>query len=110
MIARDAWRIRALLPVTAFLWPSACLASDPAYAAYLATECVTCHQMNGKPTNAIPSIAALSEIEFVTAMSAYQTGQRPNEVMRTVAARLTQEDLAELATYFANMQDKATPR
>ncbi|MDB5597347.1 MAG: hypothetical protein JWM36_4308 [Hyphomicrobiales bacterium] len=110
MIARNAWRIRALLPVTALLWPSMCLASDPAYAAYLATECVTCHKMNGKPTNAIPSIAALSEGEFVGAMRAYQTGQRPNEVMRTVAARLTPENLAQLATYFANMQGKAIPR
>jgi cytochrome c len=106
MTARDARRIRALLPVfglTAFLWPVVCLASDPAYAAYLATECITCHQMNGRPTAAIPSIVALPESEFVASMRAYQTGERSNEVMRTVVARLTPEDLEELASYFASM-------
>jgi cytochrome c553 len=37
----------------------------------------------------------------VEALEAYKTGKRDNPVMRNIATRLSQDDMAALAAYFA---------
>jgi cytochrome c553 len=68
---------------------------------YLSAECVTCHQLSGGVTGGIPAIVGLPEKTFVEALNAYKTGERDNPVMRNIAARLSQDDMAALAAYFA---------
>ena len=72
---------------------------DPAYGAYLASECVTCHQASGADEG-IPSITGWPERDFVVAMHAYKNRHRPHPVMRMIAGNLSDEEIAALAAYF----------
>jgi cytochrome c553 len=75
--------------------------ADIALGEYLSNECVTCHQLSGHGTGGIPPITGLAENHFAEAMQSYKSGERDNEVMRNIAGRLTPEDIAALAAYFA---------
>ena len=76
-------------------------AADLAYGEYLSAECVTCHQLSGEAKGSIPPIVGLPEDLFIDALTAYKTGKRENDVMRNIAARLTDEDMEALAAFFA---------
>lgn len=75
---------------------------DPDYGEYLAGECASCHQAGG--TDGIPSIYGWPTRDFVTAMHAYKGEHRQNPVMRMVAARLSNEEIAALAAYFEGVR------
>ncbi len=76
------------------------LEGDPEYGEYLSGECVTCHQLDGTDEG-IPSITGWHAEDFVIALHAYKTKSRPNQIMQTIAARLSEEEIAGLAAYFA---------
>lgn len=72
---------------------------DPEYGAYLSSECVTCHQIDGGDKG-IPSITFWPEEDFVVAMHAYRSKIRPHPVMQMITSRLSDEEIAALAAYF----------
>lgn len=76
---------------------------DPEYGEYLASECKTCHQIDGND-DGIPSITQWPEADFVVAMHTYKRKLRPHPVMQMMAARLSDEEIAALAAYFANLE------
>ena len=73
---------------------------DRAYGQFLSSECKTCHLAQGG-NEGIPSIIAWPEEDFVLAMHAYKRGLRPNQTMQMMAQRLSDEEIAALAAYFA---------
>ncbi|NNK79423.1 MAG: c-type cytochrome [Litoreibacter sp.] len=73
---------------------------DPEYGEYLSNECTTCHQTDGADEG-IPSITLWPEEDFVVAMHAYKRKLRPHPVMQMMAGRLSDEEIAALAAYFA---------
>lgn len=75
------------------------LPADPAYGAYLAGECVTCHRATGGAE--IPTIAGRPAGELVRALLEYRTGLRDNEVMKLMTSRLDDEEIAALAAHFS---------
>ncbi|MCC5971477.1 MAG: c-type cytochrome [Pararhodobacter sp.] len=80
------------------------LEGDREWGEYLASECTTCHRRDGA-AQGIPSITHWPEERFVVAMHAYREGLRPHQVMQSVARRLTDEDIAALAAYFATIDE-----
>jgi cytochrome c len=80
------------------------LVGDPEYGEYLSGECTTCHQAAGGDSG-IPSIVLWPEDDFVVAMHAYKNKQRVHPVMQMVAGRLSDEEIAALAAYFANLEE-----
>lgn len=74
---------------------------DPAFGEYLSSECVTCHQLSGAATAGVPAITGMPPEAFIAALMAYKTGIRDNQVMRSIASRLSEEEMAALAAYFA---------
>ncbi|MES2969071.1 MAG: c-type cytochrome [Pseudomonadota bacterium] len=75
---------------------------DPAYGAYLSSECTTCHQTDGTDQG-IPSITRWPEVDFIAAMHAYKRKLRPHPVMQMMAGRLSNDEIAALAAYFATL-------
>ena len=73
---------------------------DADYGAYLSSECITCHQIDGGD-DGIPSIVYWPEDDFVIALHAYKQKLRPHPVMQMIAGRLGDEEIAALAAYFA---------
>ncbi|MCI4664026.1 MAG: c-type cytochrome [Neomegalonema sp.] len=73
---------------------------DPEYGEYLSSECVSCH-LPGKDDKGIPSIAGWGEKDFVAVMHAFKIKKRESPVMQMIAGRLSDEEIASLAAYFA---------
>ncbi|WP_425099701.1 c-type cytochrome [Tropicibacter sp. S64] len=79
------------------------LVGDRDYGEYLASECLTCHKRDGADAG-IPSIVYWPEEDFVVAMHAYKRQMRPHPVMQMMAGRLSDEEIAALAAYFATIE------
>lgn len=75
---------------------------DRDYGQYLSAECATCHQRDGSDRG-IPSITHWPVEDFVAAMHAYKVKLRPHPVMQMMAGRLSNEEIAALAAYFATI-------
>ncbi|PRY74951.1 cytochrome c2 [Marivita geojedonensis] len=79
------------------------IVGDTDYGEYLASECKTCHQQDGSDQG-IPSIIQWPTEDFVVAMHAYKRQIRPHPVMQMMASRLSDEEIAALAAYFAQLE------
>lgn len=80
------------------------LVGDVEYGEYLSSECTTCHQASGGDSG-IPSIINWPEDAFVIAMHGYKNKTRENPVMQLVAGRLSNDEIAALAAYFAAVEE-----
>ena len=76
---------------------------DPEYGAYLSSECATCHRSDGTD-DGIPAITQWPVEDFVVAMHAYKSKLRPHPVMQMMASRLSNDEIAALAAYFATLE------
>jgi cytochrome c553 len=101
------WAVSALTAVVLIAAPGpASAAGDRALGEYLASECVTCHQLSGKQQPGIPAIVGKPAVQLVEAMNAYRSKQRPNEVMQTIAGKFSNEEIAALAAYFSSLKPR----
>lgn len=80
------------------------LQGDPEYGEYLSAECTTCHLRDGG-AEGIPSITHWPTEDFVAAMHAYKVKLRPHPVMQMMAGRLSNEEIAALAAYYATIEN-----
>ena len=68
----------------------------------LAATCANCHGSNGRPASAVvPALAGMREQDMLTSMKAFRDGSRPATVMHQLAKGYTDEQLAQLASFFA---------
>jgi cytochrome c len=79
------------------------IVGDPEYGEYLASECMTCHQVSGDD-DGIPGINGWPTEDFVVAMHAYKQKLRPHPVMQMMAGRLSDEEIAAIAAYFKDLE------
>lgn len=72
--------------------------------------CLSCHTATGKSTSPIyPNIGGQSETYFKNAVNAYKNGGRSGgtaAIMSAFANQLTDNDIDELATYFAKQNNE----
>jgi cytochrome c len=78
-------------------------AADMELGRYLANDCMACHRPT-TGTGPIPNIFGMAETRFIEAIKAYRDKTRPNQVMQNAVSRLTDEEVASLALYFAKTQ------
>ncbi|WP_020175449.1 c-type cytochrome [Methyloferula stellata] len=72
--------------------------------------CITCHGRDGVSKLAeAPNLAGQVQIYLTSALQAYRTGGRKNEMMNTVAEKLTDSDIADLATYYSSIAVSVAP-
>lgn len=83
--------------------PASRTKGDAAFGEYLSSLCVTCHLPSGQAVGGIPPIVAWPEDQFVAVINSYRWKERDNEVMQTVTAQLSDEEIAALAAYFGGL-------
>lgn len=77
--------------------------------------CLGCHNISGYKT-AFPAVYSVPKIDgqhaayIVSALKAYKSGERKHPSMRAVAASLSDEDMADLAAFYANEPAKSASR
>ena len=91
------------------LCAGAAQARDPVAGQKLAGMCAACHGQNGLSTlpNA-PHLAGQPAIYVVEQLKNYRNGSRKNEVMAVIAKPLTDEQIDDLAAWYASIQITAT--
>ncbi len=97
---------QTLLLIAALASPLAAQAGDAAKAISLAGNlCAACHGEDGN--SAIPNfpkLAGQQAVYLLRELKDYKSGRRQNEVMGPLVAGLTDEDLANLAAFFASQK------
>jgi cytochrome c553 len=67
-----------------------------------ALQCQTCHGLDGQSKlPEAPNLAGQSAIYLVKALKDYRSGARKNDMMSLVVANLKDDDIADLAAYYA---------
>jgi cytochrome c553 len=72
------------------------------YGQHLAQECTGCHRLDGTDSG-IPAINGWDADRFTATLKFYQTGERTNPVMVSVAKSLDEQQLRALALYYASL-------
>ncbi len=88
-----------LLAAALLLLPLA--AAADAHVRVLAASCAACHGGDGNSVGGTPVLAGLDRSHFVTQMQAFREGTLASTVMHHHAKGLTEQEIVQLADYFA---------
>lgn len=68
--------------------------------------CLACHGEDGNGTNpTYPRLAGQYEDYLLKALRGYKSGARNNAIMKGMATPLSEQDMADLAAYYASLGD-----
>lgn len=72
----------------------------------LAATCAQCHGTEGRAVEgeALVRLAGLPKEHILTQLLAFRTGQRPATIMHQITRGYSQEQLEEVATFFASQR------
>ncbi len=87
---------------------------DAARGAKLNASCIGCHGIPGYPSSfpdvhRVPMISGQNDKYIIGALNAYKRGERTHGTMRAIAASLSEQDMADLAAYYAADGAQAAP-
>ena len=83
---------------------------DPAAGRHKALQCQTCHGLDGlSKLPEAPHLAGQPEPYLVKSLNDYRRGVRKHDMMTIVVAPLTDQDVADLAAYYAAIEITAKP-
>ena len=83
---------------------AAMAAGDVAAGEAKAKACAGCHGANGEGKGKNPKLAGMATADFVKAMGEYSSGARDNKTMARTAKKLSDDDVANLAAYYASLK------
>ena len=99
-------RAAAWITVVAFA-AGAASAGDVKAGRSKALACQACHGLDGiSQVPDAPNIAGQTEAYLATQLRAFKSGDRKSEPMKLVASTLTDQDIDNLAAYFAAIEIK----
>lgn len=97
--------IVSTLAAAALASPLAHAAGDPAAGKEKAAACVACHGADGvSPLAIYPHIGGQYENYLLHSLMAYKSGERQNAIMQGMVAALSEQDMKDLAAYFASLE------
>jgi cytochrome c553 len=79
-----------------------------------AEMCIGCHGIPGyqnsfPEVHKVPKISGQSDKYIIASLTAYKKGDRRHPTMRGIAGALTEQDMADLAAFYASQVSKAAP-
>lgn len=69
-----------------------------------AARCGSCHGKNGEGKKDNPALAGMAEAEHVKALQDYKNGAREHKAMQRFAKKLSDQDMADIAAYYAALK------
>ncbi len=107
-MSRSALVLAALASLSFFQFTSVWAAGNAEAGAQKAYTCLGCHgvmhYVNTYPTYHVPKLGGQHEAYLIAALKAYRGGQRSHATMQANAALLTDQDIADIAAYFADQR------
>ncbi len=100
------FRLSMICALVTLVWPlSGMAAGDPERGEILADTCMGCHGIKGYrnayPSYRVPKLGGQPQEYLKLALIGYRNGSRAHETMRAQAATLSNQDIDDLAAYFA---------
>lgn len=84
-------------------WTMPASAADVAAGEQKSANCMGCHGPKGKSSNAQwPNLAAQQPAYVVSQLNAFKAGTRENPMMQSMAANLSDDEMNNLAAYYAS--------
>jgi sulfide dehydrogenase cytochrome subunit len=80
---------------------SQAMAQDFSKIRYLAANCANCHGTDGRSVGVMESLAGYDREKFITNMREYRSGDKPATLMHQLVKGYTDQQIADLAAYFA---------
>ena len=93
--------------LVAVLWALGCGAAhaDPKAGQGKSRACAACHGQTGMSTLPdAPNLAGQPEIYLSEQLKAYRSGKRVHEVMSLMAKSLSDDDIADLSSWYASIK------
>lgn len=105
LLARVASAAAGLTAMASLLATPAAFAQDAAAGQTKAAQCIGCHGIAGYQASfpevyKVPKISGQNAKYLVAALNAYKKGERKHPTMRSVAAGLSDKDMADLAAFY----------
>jgi cytochrome c553 len=79
-------------------------AGDVAAGKAKSAMCIGCHGPAGKGVPPNPAVSGMTEDKLLQDMKDYKSGKRNNAVMKGLMAGLSDQDMANLAAYYATLK------
>lgn len=97
--------VAALAAAALLAAPLAASASgDPALGQKKAATCEACHGKDGRSIDPnYPNLGGQHESYLIKALSDYRSGKRKEAIMGSMAVNLTNQDIEDLAAWFASL-------
>ena len=67
-------------------------------------KCADCHGADGKGDDSSPAIVGLKTADFEKMMQEYAAGTKKNPMMNKISKKLSAQDIADLAAYYATLK------
>jgi cytochrome c553 len=101
-----AGRIALILLVAAGCGTAAARAADLSHGRKIAaTKCQMCHGLDGQAKlPEAPNLSGQTELYIVKQLNAFRSGERKNDTMSLVAPTLSDDDVADVAAYYAAIE------
>jgi cytochrome c553 len=104
-LSRRCALLALLLPAALGLGAPAFAAGDAAHGKELSYTCLGCHGIDGYnnvyPTYSVPELAGQHPEYLIAALKEYRSGERSHGTMHQQAASLSDQDIEDIAVYFA---------
>ncbi|MDH3314439.1 MAG: cytochrome c [Gammaproteobacteria bacterium] len=90
-----------------FVAANALAAGDAAAGKSKSAACAACHGPDGNSTNPVwPNLAGQHGAYLVKQLKAFKSGERKDPLMSPMAAGLSEQDMENLAAYYAGQKAK----
>lgn len=74
-------------------------------------QCQTCHGLDGlSKLPEAPNLAGQPEIYLVKSLDEFRKGVRKNDMMSIVVQQLSDQDVADLATFYSSIEISVKPK
>ncbi len=103
--------LSAIVLLALLAGPAHAQSGDPVAGAAKAGQCAGCHGIpgyrNAYPAYRVPKLGGQHAQYLVAALQAYKSGARTHPTMQAIAAGLSEQDMADLAAFFAEASQQA---
>jgi cytochrome c553 len=110
LVSRPRAATALMIAVPLLVSSATAQAGDVAAGRRKALQCQTCHGLDGlSKLPEAPHLAGQPEQYLVKSLNEYRSGARKNDMMSLVAPALSDQDVADLAAYYAAIEISPTP-